>query len=146
MLFWNFQFICKFSSCIWYSCFCRVWIIHKVTLLPTLLHFTDTLQKQGARGSEVGSGIALQAGRLRVRFPIKAFGIFHWLNPSGRTMALGSTQPLAETSTRDLPWRVKTAGAKGWQPYHLHVPTVRKSWTPQTPAALRVHLGLYRDN
>ena len=26
------------------------------------------------------------------------------LNPSGRTMALGSTQPLTETRTRDLPW------------------------------------------
>jgi hypothetical protein len=25
--------------------------------------------------------------------------IFHWHNPSGRTMALGSTQPLAEMST-----------------------------------------------
>jgi hypothetical protein len=24
-------------------------------------------------------------------------GVFHWLNPSGRTMALGSTQPLTET-------------------------------------------------
>ena len=28
-------------------------------------------------------------------------GIFQWLNPSGRTMALGSTQPLTEMSTRN---------------------------------------------
>ena len=28
-------------------------------------------------------------------------GIFHWHNPSGRTMALGLTQPLTEMSTRD---------------------------------------------
>jgi len=27
-------------------------------------------------------------------------GIFHWLDPSGRTMALGSTQPQTEMSTR----------------------------------------------
>jgi len=27
-------------------------------------------------------------------------GIFQWHNPSGRTMALGSTQPLTEMSTR----------------------------------------------
>ena len=27
-------------------------------------------------------------------------GIFHWHNPSDRTMALGSTQPLTEMSTR----------------------------------------------
>jgi hypothetical protein len=31
-------------------------------------------------------------------------GIFHWHNPSGRTMALGSTQPLTEMSTRSISW------------------------------------------
>ena len=31
-------------------------------------------------------------------------GIFHSHNPSGRTMALGSTQPLTEVSTRIIPW------------------------------------------
>ena len=31
-------------------------------------------------------------------------GIFHWHNPSGRTMALGSTQPLTEMSTRCISW------------------------------------------
>jgi hypothetical protein len=30
-------------------------------------------------------------------------GIFHWHTPSDRTMALGSTQPLTEVSTRSLP-------------------------------------------
>ena len=29
-------------------------------------------------------------------------GIFHWHNPSGRTMALGLTQPLTEISTRKI--------------------------------------------
>jgi hypothetical protein len=38
-------------------------------------------------------------------------GIFHWHNRSGRTMALGSTQPLTEMSTRNLSWGVKAAGA-----------------------------------
>jgi hypothetical protein len=37
--------------------------------------------------------------------------IFHLLNPSGRTMALGSTQPLTEMSTRDISLGVKAAGA-----------------------------------
>ena len=32
-------------------------------------------------------------------------------NPSGRTMALGLTQPLTETSTRNISWWVKAAGA-----------------------------------
>ena len=31
-------------------------------------------------------------------------GIFHWHNPSDRTMALGSTQPLTEMSTRRISW------------------------------------------
>jgi hypothetical protein len=31
-------------------------------------------------------------------------GIFHWNNPSGRAMALGSTQPVAEMSTRNIYW------------------------------------------
>jgi len=38
-------------------------------------------------------------------------GIFHWHNPSGRTMALVSTQPLTEMSTRNISWGVKAAGA-----------------------------------
>ena len=54
-------------------------------------------------------------------------GSFHWHNPSGRTMALGSTQPLREMSTRNISWGVKAVGAYGWQPYHLHVPIVLKS-------------------
>jgi len=31
-------------------------------------------------------------------------GIFHWHNPSGRTMALELTQPLTEMSTRNISW------------------------------------------
>jgi hypothetical protein len=34
----------------------------------------------------------------------------HWNNPFGRTMALGSTQPLTEMSTRNISWGVKAAG------------------------------------
>jgi hypothetical protein len=35
---------------------------------------------------------------------------FNWSNPSSRTMALGSPQPLTEMSTRNLLGR----GGKGW--------------------------------
>jgi hypothetical protein len=38
-------------------------------------------------------------------------GIFHLHNPAGRTMVLGSTQPLTEMNTRNIPWEVKAAGA-----------------------------------
>jgi hypothetical protein len=54
-------------------------------------------------------------------------GIFHWHNPSGRTMTLGSTQPLTKMSTKYISCEVKEASAYGWQLYHLHVPTVFKS-------------------
>jgi hypothetical protein len=44
----------------------------------------------------------LQALRSRVRVPIRWI-LFNLPNPSSRTLALGSTQPLIEMSTRDLP-------------------------------------------
>jgi hypothetical protein len=36
---------------------------------------------------------------------------FNLSNPSSRTMALGSTQPLTEMSTRNLPGGQRAAGA-----------------------------------
>jgi len=36
--------------------------------------------------------------------------------PSGRTMALGSNQPVSEMRTRNISWAFKEAGAQGWQP------------------------------
>ena len=42
--------------------------------------------------------------------PYGVTGIFQWHNPSGRTMALGSTQPLTEMSTRCIYW----GGKGGW--------------------------------
>jgi hypothetical protein len=37
---------------------------------------------------------------------------FNWPNPSGRNMALGSTQPLTEMSTRNLKKKIKKPGGK----------------------------------
>jgi hypothetical protein len=48
------------------------------------------------------SFIMLQAGRLSVRVPDEV-NFFNWPNPSSCTMALDSTQPLKEMSTRNLP-------------------------------------------
>jgi hypothetical protein len=56
----------------------------------------------GVRGSVVGWGTLLQAGRSRDRIPDEV-DFFNLPNPSSRTMALGSTQPLTEMSTRNLP-------------------------------------------
>jgi hypothetical protein len=46
----------------------------------------------------------LQAGSI----PDEGIGFFHLPNSPSRAMALGSTQPLIEMSTRNLPW------GKGW--------------------------------
>jgi hypothetical protein len=51
-------------------------------------------------------------------------GNFHWLNPSGSTMALVSTQPVTEMSTTVLSLGVKAAGVSGWQTSHIFVPIV----------------------
>jgi hypothetical protein len=51
----------------------------------------------------------LQAGRSPVRVPDE-LDFFNLPNPSRRTMALGSTQPSTEMSTRNLPGVKKAAG------------------------------------
>jgi hypothetical protein len=45
----------------------------------------------------------LQAGRSRVRFPVRSLVFSVDLNPSSRAMALGSTQFSTEMNTRILP-------------------------------------------
>ena len=69
--------------------------------------------------------------------------IFHWCNPSGRTIALGSTQPLTEISTKNIP------GGKR-RPAHRadNLDTCAdcfEIWEPQPPRTLRACPGLCRD-
>jgi hypothetical protein len=45
----------------------------------------------------------IQGERWRVRVPVWSLNFFNLPNPSSRTMVLGSTQPLTEMSTRNLP-------------------------------------------
>jgi hypothetical protein len=65
----------------------------------TVYKLLITYQMQGARGTVVGWGAMLQSGRSRVQVPMRSLDFFNWPNPSSRTMALGSTQPLTEMST-----------------------------------------------
>jgi len=53
-------------------------------------------------------------GQLKAGFTVSYFNInyfIHRTNPSGRTMALGLTQPLTEMITRNTSWGVQAAGA-----------------------------------
>jgi hypothetical protein len=42
-----------------------------------------------------------EVGRSRVQVPTRSLDFFNWPNPSSCTMALGSTQPLTEMSTKN---------------------------------------------
>ena len=63
---------------------------------------------------------------------------FHWLNLSGRTMPLGSTQPLTEMSTSGISWGDKR-GRWVWLMNLLSscATCFRKFWQPQPPGALQ---------
>jgi hypothetical protein len=56
----------------------------------------------GAHGGAVGWGTTNH--KVAGSIPDGVFGIFHLYNPSVRTVALGSTQHLTETSARDILW------------------------------------------
>jgi len=79
-------------------------------VLPRSPSIISNLGK-GARVDVVGWGTERQAERSRVRFPMVSLEWFYWHNPSGRIMALWSTQHVTEMSTRNISWRVKAAGA-----------------------------------
>jgi hypothetical protein len=86
----------------------------------------------------------LQAGRSPVRFPGEV-NFFNIPNPSSRTIALGSTHPLTEMSTRKLPGGKKRSARRADNlaaNCELNVENVGAS-TSRNPKGLH---GLYGDN
>ena len=76
--------------------------------------------------------------------PASVIVIFHWHNPSGRTMALGLTQPLTEMSTKNI------TGGKGGR--YVGLTTLPPScadcleiWDSQPPGTFRACPGLQWD-
>jgi len=93
-----------------------------------------------------GWGSVLQVGKVAGSIPDSVIGVFQWNNPSGQTVALGSTQPLTKEYQVYFV-RGKAAGAYGWQPYHLNVPTVLTAGRinhlePSGPVQTCTRLGL----
>jgi hypothetical protein len=83
------------------------WIAPHIVYVETVVvyymphyYLCRILVHYGARGGVVGWGITLQTRTSRVRFPMVSLDIIPWHNRFSRTMALGSTQPLTEMSTR----------------------------------------------
>jgi hypothetical protein len=54
--------------------------------------------------------------------------IFSWYNPPGRTMTLGSTQPLTEINTSNISWGVKAASVDCRLSWNMGSST---SWSPK---------------
>jgi hypothetical protein len=79
---------------------------HNFTYLQKKLYVFNNIYifRLGARGGVVGWGTTLQTGKVAGSIPNGVTGNFQWHNPSGRTMALGSTQPVTEMSTRCILW------------------------------------------
>jgi hypothetical protein len=77
----------------------------------------------------------LQVGRSPVQVPDEV-DFLNLPNPSSRTMALGSTQPLTQMSTRNLPGDKKRR--------HLSAECL-KMWEPQPLATVRASAVCYRD-
>jgi len=79
--------------------------------------------------------------------PDGVIGIFHWHNPSGRTVALRLTQPLTEMSTRKISRVVKGEGGRcvGLTNLPPLFADCLKVWYPQPPGTLRACPGLCND-
>jgi hypothetical protein len=73
----------------------------------------------------------LEAGKSRVRFPVRSFDFFNLPNPSSCTIALGSTQPLTEISTRNLPGGKARPEGKGDNLTAIGEPIVWKMREPR---------------
>ena len=74
--------------------------------------------------------------------PDGVIGIFHWHNPSGHIMALGSTQPLTELSTGNISWGVKSGRCVGLTTLPPSCADCLEIWEPQPPGILWVCSGL----
>jgi hypothetical protein len=78
----------------------------------------------------------LQAGRSPIRVPDEV-DFFNLPNYSRRIMALGSTQPVTELSTRNIPGGKKRPAYRADNLTAICEPHVWKIWEPQPLATLR---------
>jgi hypothetical protein len=86
----------------------------------------------------------LQAGRLPVRVPNEV-DFFNLPNPSSRTMALVSTQPLTKMSTRNLPGGKNRPATRADNLAAICEPNVWKYGSLNLSNPKGLH-GLYREN
>jgi len=92
-----------FVICTWHSSLLGVCFIVNIALI------TRTHRIGFAQGFQIITlwirtlyRVAITSRMVAVSIPYGVIGICHWHNPSGRTMALGSTHSLTEMSTRNI--------------------------------------------
>jgi hypothetical protein len=89
------------------------YILHRFLTDPFLSHFVPQYFSFWGTGWRSWLRQCATSRKVAGTVPDRVTRIFHWLNPSSRSMALGSTQPLTQMSTRANSWGVKAAGAQG---------------------------------
>jgi hypothetical protein len=70
--------------------------------------------------------------------------LVHWHNPSGRTVALGSTQPLTEMSTRDISWGGNGRRCVGPTTLSPSYADCFEIWESRSPGTFSSCPGFYR--
>jgi hypothetical protein len=78
--------------------------------------------------------------------PDEVIGFFNWPSPSSCTMALGSTHPLTEMSTRNLPGDKGRPTRKADNLTAICEPTVWKMWEARHLRTLWDTTTCYRDS
>ena len=95
------------ALCVWGSVFLFTTVVgmHSVLSLPRSWNI-GFVPSNVLTETAVAQWLTLCATNRKVAGSIRdgVIGIFLWHNPSGRTMALGSIQPLTEMSTRSISW------------------------------------------
>ena len=110
-------------------------------LETTIFYSTELTQLWGKRWR---SWLRHYATKRKVAgsIPDGVIGIFHLHNPSGRTIALGLTQPLTEMSTRGIYWGGKGGRCVGLTTLPPSCADCLEIWEPQPPGTLRACPGL----
>jgi len=83
------------------SCF----LMHPTLTVPIYLYnYLKACNSSGARRWRSWLWHCAASRKIAGSIRDGVIGIFHLYNPSDRTMAVGSTQPLTEMSTRNICW------------------------------------------
>jgi hypothetical protein len=81
--------------------------VHLLLIVPAMAFYVVTFHKANTTRWHSWLRHCATSREVTGSIPNGVTGIFHWHNPSGRTMAPGMIQPLTEMSTKNISWGVK---------------------------------------